>query len=87
MSDWKAEALKALDEARADIAVATEPQIVVVSFIGLVDLANERPLTVYTNQSWRWLRQMFAYAVWRFSMKAEDELEAERQASIRGGEA
>lgn len=76
MSDWKANALASLDEARRDLEATTEPTIIVICAIGLVDLANERPLNVYANQSWRWLRQTFAYAAWRFSMKAEDELEA-----------
>ncbi|MFN4288933.1 MAG: hypothetical protein ACK4E3_10615 [Brevundimonas sp.] len=71
---WKEAALKALDEARADVEAGTEPTHVVVSFIGQVDLANERPLTVYTNQSWAVLRQFFAYAAWRFAVKAEEEI-------------
>lgn len=79
MSDWKAHALASLEEARRDIEAETEPTIIVICAIGVVDLANERPLSVYANQSWRWLRQMFAYATWRFSMKAEDELEALRK--------
>lgn len=83
MTDWKSHALESLDEARRDIEAATEPTIIVICAIGLVDLANERPLSVYANQSWRWLRQMFSYAAWRFSMKAEDEL-AELTAKATG---
>lgn len=85
MTDWKAHALDALDQARQDIATATEPTLIIVCAIGQTDLLRERPLTVYTNQSWRWMRQMLAYAVWRLSIRAEEELEASSTPSNAGG--
>lgn len=76
MTDWKAHAIDALEQARRDIEAATEPTIIIVCAIGQTDLLRERPLAVYANQSWRWMRQMLAYAVWRMSMRAEEDLEA-----------
>lgn len=72
--DWRANALKSLDDARADIEAAKEPTIIVILTIGEADLAAERPLSVYANQTWGWLQRVMAFAAWRFSLKTKDEL-------------
>ena len=73
MTVWKANALKSLDDARAEIEAATEPTIIVILTIGEADLLNEKPLSVYANQTWGWLQRVMAFAAWLFSLKAADE--------------
>ena len=69
---WRELALQSLSDARAEIEAATEPTIVVVLTIGSDDLLKERPLSVYANQDWKWLKRVMAFAAWRFSLR-EDE--------------
>jgi hypothetical protein len=71
--DWRANALKSLDDARTEIEAASEPTIIVILTIGEADLMKERPLSVYANQTWGWLQRVMAFAAWRFSLKAKDE--------------
>jgi hypothetical protein len=74
--NWREQALKSLDDARAEIIEATEPTIIVVLTIGSDDLLKERPVSVYANQNWRWLQRMMAFAAWRFSLKEDEDTPA-----------
>lgn len=73
---WREQALKSLADAREEIEGASEPTIVVILTISEADLLNERPLSVYANQTWGWLQRVMAFAAWRFSLKTKDETPA-----------
>lgn len=72
-ANWRALALQSLSDAREEIEGAQEPTIVIILTIAEADLLNERPLSVYANQTWGWLQKVMAFAAWRFSLKAADE--------------
>lgn len=74
MTDWKAETLAAIDDARADIEAAEEPTIIIILAIATADLLQERPVTVYANQSWGWLQRVMAFVAWRMSLRTKDEI-------------
>lgn len=71
--EWRRQALKSLDDARAGIEGATEPTIIVILTISEADLIKERPISVYANQTWVWLQRVMAFAAWRFSLMDKSE--------------
>ncbi len=72
MLDWRENAIAALDDARAEIMSANEPTIIVVLTIGEADLLRERPLSIYANQTTKWLQRVLAFAAWRLALKADE---------------
>jgi hypothetical protein len=73
MTDWRKNALAALDDARKEVERAAEPTIVVILTVGSADLLKEQPISVYANQNWTWLRRVLAFAAWRFSLKDDGD--------------
>lgn len=69
MSDWRKQAIQSLDDARAEIEAAEVPTIIVILTIAEADLIKEMPVSIYANQSTKWLRRMMAFAAWRLALK------------------
>jgi hypothetical protein len=77
---WRKNALGALEDARKEVEQAEVPTIVIVLTIAEADLLAERPISVYANQTWGWLQRVMAFAAWRFSLKAKDEIPGQENA-------
>jgi hypothetical protein len=65
---WRTNALLSLEDARAEIANATEPMICVVLTIAEADLFKERPVSIYHNQAREWLHKVLCFVAWRTSL-------------------
>jgi hypothetical protein len=70
---WRKSAIQSLDDARKEIEAADQPTIIIILTIAEADLLKERPISIYANQTWRWLQRVMAFAAWRISLKDEDE--------------
>ncbi len=70
MSDWRAKALRSLQDAREEIEGASEPTIIVILTVAEADLFKESPISVCANQTWEWLHRVLCFASWRTSLKS-----------------
>ena len=69
MDDWRANGLRALQDARDEMEAASEPTFLVVLTIAEADVLKERPVSVYSNTTWDWLHKFLCFVSWRTSLK------------------
>lgn len=65
--NWRADALRSLDDARAELEAATEDSFVMVFVISERDLAAERPVSIFANVKRSAIHRMISFFAWRTS--------------------
>ena len=70
MTDWRANGLRALQDAEVEVQNSREPMIVVVLTIPEADLIRDRAVSIYANQTYEWLHRFLSYVTWKTSVPA-----------------